>query len=68
MNTSAFSNYVLNKIRSAMPSMSQTEKTALDAGTVWWDRELMSGDPDWSVLLQTKKPSLSEKEKNFIEY
>ena len=50
-----------------MPSMSQTEKTALDAGTVWWDRELMSGDPDWSVLLQTKRPSLSEKEKNFIE-
>ena len=67
MNTSAFSKYVLNKIRSAMPSMSQTEKTALDAGTVWWDRELMSGDPDWSVLLQTKRPSLSEKEKNFIE-
>ena len=67
MNTSAFSNYVLNKIRSAMPSMSQTEKTALDAGTVWWDRELMSGDPDWSVLLQTKRPFLSEKEKNFIE-
>lgn len=67
MNTTALSNYVFNKIRSAMPSMSQTEKTALDAGTVWWDKELMSGAPDWSLLLQTKKPLLSEKENNFIE-
>ncbi len=28
-----------------LPSMSQTEKEALEAGTVWWDGELFSGDP-----------------------
>src|SRR5580698_4640629 len=28
-----------------LPSMSQTEKEALDAGTVWWDGELFSCSP-----------------------
>ena len=31
--------------------MSQTEREALEAGTVWWDGELFSGKPDWRKLL-----------------
>ncbi len=34
-----------------MPPMSQTERDALEAGTVWWDGELFSGRPDWRELL-----------------
>ena len=34
-----------------LPSMSQTEKEALEAGTVWWDGELFTGKPKWSKLL-----------------
>ena len=34
-----------------LPSMSQTEKDALEAGTVWWDGELFTGGPDWEKLL-----------------
>ena len=30
-----------------MPPMSQTERDAIEAGTVWWDGELFSGRPDW---------------------
>ena len=30
-----------------LPSMSQTEKEALEAGTVWWDGELFTGAPRW---------------------
>ena len=29
--------------RKVMPSMSSTEREALEAGTVWWDGELFSG-------------------------
>ena len=27
-----------------------TEREALEAGTVWWDGELFTGDPDWNKL------------------
>ena len=30
----------------AMPSMSSTEREALDAGTSWWEKELFMGAPD----------------------
>ena len=43
--------------------MSDTERTALDAGTVWWDKELLSGNPDWDVLLNTPRPNLNKKNK-----
>ena len=35
----------------ALPAISDTEREALEAGDVWWDGELFSGNPDWSVLL-----------------
>jgi acyl-CoA dehydrogenase len=30
-----------------LPQMSETERVALEAGTVWWDGELFRGNPDW---------------------
>jgi acyl-CoA dehydrogenase len=42
---------VLGMFRKVMPPMSQTEREALEAGTVWWDGELFSGRPDWQRLL-----------------
>ena len=67
MNTTAISNFILNKIRMSLPTMSDTERTALDAGTVWWDKELLSGNPDWDVLLNTPRPNLNKKEQDFID-
>ena len=40
--------------RRLLPSMSQTEKEALEAGTVWWDGELFTGAPRWEKLLAAK--------------
>src|SRR6185312_16960469 len=37
-----------------LPPMSQTEREALEAGTVWWDGELFTGAPRWSKLLSAK--------------
>ncbi len=37
--------------RKMLPQMSQTEKDAIEAGSVWWEGELFHGRPDWSKLL-----------------
>ena len=49
------------------PTMSQTEQEALDAGSVWWDRELFSGRPNWNYMLSLPTPSLSKVEQEFID-
>jgi len=50
-----------------LPSMSQTEREALEAGTVWWDGELFTGAPKWSKLLSAKPPQLSAEEQAFLD-
>ena len=50
-----------------LPSMSDTEREALEAGTVWWDGELFSGNPDWSKLFAVPKPQLSAEEQSFMD-
>ncbi|MGD8886651.1 MAG: acyl-CoA dehydrogenase, partial [Gammaproteobacteria bacterium] len=61
------SDRVLAIFRKILPSMSQTEREALDAGSVWWDGELFSGKPRWSTLLNTTVSHLNEEEKAFID-
>ncbi|MEM7425646.1 MAG: acyl-CoA dehydrogenase [Pseudomonadota bacterium] len=58
---------LLNWVRGILPTMSDTEREALEAGTVWWDAELMRGDPDFSKLLQTPVRELSEEEQAFLD-
>jgi acyl-CoA dehydrogenase len=50
----------------ALPSLSETERQALTAGDVWWDRDLFSGNPDWQKLLSTPPAVLSEEEQAFL--
>ena len=58
---------LLHWFRKALPQVSQTEQEALDAGTVWWDGELFSGNPDWSKLFGTPKPRLTPDEQVFLD-
>ncbi|MGH8229184.1 MAG: acyl-CoA dehydrogenase [Steroidobacteraceae bacterium] len=51
----------------ALPSMSATEKEALEAGTVWWDGELFTGAPRWQRLLGAAAPRLSPQEQAFLD-
>jgi acyl-CoA dehydrogenase len=51
----------------ALPKVSDTEREALEAGTVWWEAELFSGRPRWRKLLKTPGPELSSREKEFID-
>ncbi len=50
-----------------LPQLSDTEKTALEAGTVGWEGELFSGLPNWKQLLAQPKPELSTEERAFID-
>ncbi|HZD20244.1 MAG TPA: acyl-CoA dehydrogenase, partial [Burkholderiales bacterium] len=62
-----FTDHVLAVYRRILPDMSQTEKEAIDAGSVWWDADLFSGKPDWDKLLAVRAPRLSPEEKAFVE-
>ena len=42
--------------------MSDTEREALEAGDVWWDADLFTGNPDWSKLLATAPATLTAEE------
>jgi acyl-CoA dehydrogenase len=50
-----------------LPTMSSTEREALEAGSVWWDGELFTGKPDWNKLLDTRPAQLSAEEQAFID-
>ncbi|MGA0264793.1 MAG: acyl-CoA dehydrogenase [Lysobacterales bacterium] len=53
--------------RKVMPSMSRTEREALEAGTVWWEGEIFSGRPRWRRLLRLGAPTLTEREQAFLD-
>ncbi len=54
-------------MRKILPPISNTEQEAIDAGTVWWDGEIFSGQPDWDKLLSAPVPTLSNEEQAFID-
>ncbi|MBJ8481316.1 acyl-CoA dehydrogenase [Acinetobacter vivianii] len=54
-------------LSNAMPSMSTTEREALDAGTSWWEKELFMGAPDWEKFDQYPYPVLSTEEQAFLD-
>jgi acyl-CoA dehydrogenase len=57
----------LRTYRRLLPTMSDTEREALEAGTVWWDGELFTGRPNWQRLLAAKAPQLTAEEQAFID-
>ena len=58
---------VYKALGGAMPSMSDTEREALDAGTSWWEKELFMGAPNWDTFAKYPYPKLSEEEQSFID-
>lgn len=62
-----FSRPIYRVMKKLMPTISQTEQEALDAGDVWWEAELFSGKPDFSFLQNLPKPELTDEEQAFID-
>ncbi len=57
----------LGLFRQIMPAMSETERAAIESGSVWWDAELFSGTPRWERLLQAAPAALSVEEQAFLD-
>lgn len=61
------SKHLFKAVGKAMPAMSATERAALEAGTVSWEGELFTGNPDFSVLCNAPTVSLTEEEQAFLD-
>lgn len=58
---------LLKLFKKMLPPLSQTEREALQAGTVGWDGQLFSGDPDWRLLFSLPTPRLTPAEQAFLD-
>ncbi len=58
---------LMKVVASILPKVGETERIALEAGTVWWDGDLFSGAPDWKKLLDFQSQPLSEEEQAFLD-
>ena len=58
---------IFARARTALPTMSDTEREALEAGDVWWDADLFTGNPDWSKLLAVAPAALTAEEQAFLD-
>jgi acyl-CoA dehydrogenase len=59
--------HILKVYTKAMPTLSDTEKQALTAGTVGWTKDIFSGKPNWETLRKMPKPMLSPEETEFLK-
>ena len=49
------------------PAISDTERTALEAGVVWLDADLFSGKPDFEKMLKEPSGKLTAEEQAFLD-
>ena len=50
-----------------LPPLSQTEREAMEAGSVWLEADLFKGQPDWQKLYDLALPELTAEEQDFID-
>lgn len=55
-------------MKKSLPPISDSEKAAMASGTVGWDAELFSGNPDWQKLLNIPKNQLTDEEQHFLDH
>lgn len=62
-----FSRGIFHFYRQVMPVLSDTEREALNAGSVGWEGNLFSGMPQWEKLQQIPISTLSAEERAFMD-
>ncbi len=58
---------MLRPLKRQLPRISETERAALEAGTVWLDGEIFRGRPDFERILSEPYPTLVEQEQAFLD-
>ena len=54
-------------VRKILPTVSDTEQQALEAGSIGFDAELFSGNPDWDKLRAVAPVQLTDEERAFLD-
>ncbi len=62
-----FARPAFNAIEKIIPPVSDTEREALEGGTVGWDAQLFSGQPDYEKLRAISPIHLSDEEQAFLD-
>lgn len=62
-----FSRKILHMLARVVPSMSNTEREALEAGTVTWEGDIFSGAPNFEKLHAMPTVALTEEEQAFLD-
>jgi acyl-CoA dehydrogenase len=62
-----FTTPFVNLLQKRMPTISDTEREAIEAGNVWWEKDLFCGRPQWKKFLSMPSPKLSKEEQEFID-
>lgn len=62
-----FTRPIFHAFRRVIPAMSDTERDALEAGSVWWEGQLFCGKPDWQTLHSVPAFSLTPDEQAFLD-
>jgi acyl-CoA dehydrogenase len=60
------SSFIFRWAKGVLPGLSNTEREAIEAGDVWWDADLFTGDPNWVKLLAEAPANLSPEEQAFL--
>lgn len=63
-----FAKRLMPRVRNVLPHMGDTERTALEAGSVWWDAEIFSGIPRWSHLNAFRCQPPGDREQAFLDH
>jgi len=61
------SRFAMPRFAKVLPRLGDTERIALEAGSVWWDGDLFAGMPDWQKLLDFQPRPLSAAEQAFLD-
>jgi acyl-CoA dehydrogenase len=58
---------VYKALGKVMPPIGETEREAIEAGSIWFEAELFSGKPDWDDFSKVTFTRLSDEEQAFID-
>lgn len=58
---------LLEHARMSLPTLSDTEQVALNAGHTWWESEVFQGMPNWQILKNYPTPNFSAEEQAFLD-
>ena len=69
IRTALVSKFVMGLMRKlgVVPQISATERTALEAGVVWIEKDLFSGKPDFKTILSEPYAKLTAEEEAFMK-